>query len=78
MMDLTALKMGSTGRIAYLTARDGMLRRLMDLGFTCGAQVSCLLSAPGDGMRAYRVRGAVVALRLRDARNICLEDESHA
>lgn len=78
MMDLTALKTGGAGRVAGLTARGGMLRRLMDLGFTRGAPVKCLLSAPGGGMRAYQVRGAVVALRLRDAQNICLEDESHA
>lgn len=78
MMNLTALKMGATGHISHINASIGMGRRLMDLGFTQGAAVQCLLCAPGRGMRAYAVRGAVIALRFRDATQIFLEEYRHA
>lgn len=47
-----------------------MLRRLMDIGFTEGAEIECVLAAPGGGIKAYLVRGSVIALREGDARLI--------
>ena len=76
MMGLSCLKRGQGGRVGRLRARDGLRRRLMDLGFTPGAQVEYLFSAPGGGMRAYRVRGAAVALRLGEARAIFLKEDA--
>ena len=78
MKDLTSLREGERGRVALLSPSGGMRRRLMDLGFTPGAPVRCLFSAPGKGMRAYQVRSAVVALRSRDAQCIRLEEKNHA
>ena len=77
MRDLLSLPIGQSGRVLCLRAGEGMGRRLMDLGFTPGAQASCVLAAPGKGMRAYRVRGAVIALRQKEARTVILEEESH-
>lgn len=77
MRDLTGLNIGEEGRVAWVTARGGMRRRLMDLGLTPGARVRCLLAAPGGGMRAYGVRGTVVALRIKDAETVLLEDGRH-
>jgi len=74
MKTLSSLAPGQGGRV-NLALSGGMGRRLMDLGFTAGAWVDCLFSAPGDGMRAYRVRGAVIALRRADADRVLLEDE---
>jgi Fe2+ transport system protein FeoA len=54
-----------------------MKRRLMDLGLTEGAEAVCLFFAPGKGMRAYRIRKTVAALRRRDAESIILEDGCH-
>lgn len=45
---------------------------LRDLGFVPGAQVECLGRSPLGDPAAYRVRGAVVALRRRDAQRIAL------
>ncbi len=70
-MTLSGLAEGERGIIYELeggSARD----RLMDLGFTPGAQVMCLFSAPSGEPRAYLIRGAVIALRRRDAGSIRL------
>ena len=45
-------------------------RRLWELGFIPGAGVECLGQSPLGDPRAYRVRGAVLALRQRDARAV--------
>jgi len=47
-----------------------MRRRLMDLGLTPGAIVTRELRGPFGGSSAYRVRGALVALRDEQARHI--------
>ena len=62
-------------KISYFKGADRRKRshRLI----TRGAAVECLLAAPGRGMRAYRVRGAVIALRRRDARQVTVEDGRH-
>ena len=75
MRNLAELNVGEAGRVHG--ASGSLSQRLRDLGFTRGAGVECLLAAPGCGMRAYRVRGAVIALRQRDARQVIMEDGRH-
>ena len=78
MRDLLSLPIGQSGRVLCLRAGEGIGRRLLDLGFTPGAEILCLLAAPGNGMRAYQIRGAVIALRRREAQTVILEEENHA
>ena len=77
MRDLAELPLGQSGRVQCLRAGEGTGRRLMDLGFTPGAEAACLLAAPGAGMRAYRIRGTVIALRRKEAKQIILKEERH-
>ncbi len=44
--------------------------RLSDLGMNTGARVVCLGSSPFGDPRAYLVRGRIIALRTKDAKNI--------
>lgn len=50
--------------------------RLSDLGFTSGSLVSCVGESPMGGMRAYFVRGAVIALRDEDAAVVVTSEEN--
>ncbi len=47
-------------------------RRLLDLGFTPGAEVLAELDAPGRASRAYRIRDTLIALRSEQARHILI------
>ncbi len=78
MASLADLALGRRGRVKCLMAKGGMRRRLMDLGFTAGAETECLFAAPGNGMRAYRIRNTQVALRRKDAETVMLEDGDDA
>ncbi len=74
---LKSLDLGKTGKILRLSARGDTERRLLDLGFTAGTKVCCLLDSPSGGIRAYQVRGAVIALRSTDAETIKIKEEGY-
>ena len=45
-------------------------RRLQDLGLVPGAVVECVAQSPLGTPSAYRIRGAVIALRKKDAQSV--------
>ena len=50
----------------------------MDLGFSAGEHVECVLKSPPGDPRAYLVRGTVTALRGKDAAEITLRVKNRA
>ena len=58
------------GLIAALHLSGGMRRRVQDLGLVPGTRVTCVRRALSGDPIAYRIRGAVVALRKCDAAQI--------
>ena len=67
---LSSLSVGEGAQVAALCADEGMRRRLLDLGMVAGTPVTCLHRCPAGDPTAYLVRGAVIALRRRDAKEI--------
>ena len=68
--NLWELGVSSSARIKPYNASLPMVRRLMDIGFTEGTEVKCVLPAPSGEPKAYLVRGSVIALRREDAQLI--------
>ena len=52
--------------------------RLLDLGLIPGTRVVCQGHSPAGDPAAYLIRGAVIALRARDAAGITLECDAAA
>ena len=71
---LIRLPEGTSAVVEALGGQGEARRRLLDLGFTPGARVTCLFSAPSGDPRAYMVRGSVVALRGADAAQMTIRD----
>ncbi len=69
---LFLLPEGGAGVVEEVFLPGEVRRRLMDLGLTPGARVTCLFSAPSGDPRAYMVRGSVIALRREDAAGVVL------
>ena len=69
---LSELKRDENCRVERLSLAGDMRRRLMDLGFTEGARVTCVLC--GSGIKAYLVRGAVIALRNEDGDKVLVNE----
>lgn len=67
---LASLEVGQSAYVEQVTGEGAMCRRLMDLGLIPGTRVTCVARAPRGGPAAYLIRGAVIALRGRDARGV--------
>lgn len=72
---LSEIKPGERGSISEIEVKGRKKRRLIDLGFTEGTKVACIGESPFGSPRAYMVRGAVIALRTSDTREIYVEME---
>ena len=74
---LTALGPGTQGRVVALRSQGLTRRRLLDLGMTPGAIVERVFTSPFGEPTAYRVRGALIALREEQANQVEIEPLAH-
>ena len=72
LVALSALHPGESGVVQEMRGAGSLRRRLRDLGLIEGVEVLCLGRSPGGDPAAYRVCGAVLALRDRDSGQILL------
>lgn len=63
MKALVELNRGERAEVVSVRAQGAMKRRLLDLGFVPGTVVELDQTAPFGGLRAYRLRNSVFALR---------------
>jgi ferrous iron transport protein A len=69
-MTLRELEMGKKGKVTELRLEGAERRRLLDLGLAIGSEVEAVRKSPLGDPVAYRVRGAVVALRKEQAEKV--------
>lgn len=74
---LADLPIGAAGVVIELALRGAERRRLLDLGLVPGTVVVAEMRSPLGDPVAYRVRGASVALRREQARQIRIADPEH-
>ena len=63
---------GQQAIVQELRSTGSIRRRLLDMGLIPGTQVTCQGRSPAGDPAAYLIRGAVVALRARDAASVGL------
>jgi ferrous iron transport protein A len=67
---LADLPPGTKANVVLLEAEGELRRRLLDLGLVPGTVVTAIGKSPAGNPAAYRIRGAVMALRMEVARQI--------
>lgn len=74
---LATLKPGETGRVVALSPRlrGANRRRMMDLGILPGTTIDVEMTSPGGDPTAYKIRGALIALRKEQAQLIQVESK---
>jgi len=72
-LHLSALAPGESGRVLGLECEGFTRRRLLDLGLTPGSRVDCCYAGPFGEPVAYRVSGALIALRPDQADEVRIE-----
>ena len=72
-MTLDKLNAGETCVIHHIEESSHLYRRFLDLGMIPGTKVSCVLDNPLGDPKAYEIRGAVIAIRKKDASQVNTE-----
>lgn len=80
MSRLSGLAMGESADVVSLAAscRGAQRRRLLDLGVVPGTRITSELRGPSGDPTAYRIRGALVALRQEQAAQIFVQKRQEA
>ena len=71
-MTLTDLEPNETGEVLKIFASYATKRRLYDIGLIPGTKTECFLKNKKGEISAYKIRGAVMALRHEDSNKIII------
>lgn len=78
MLTLDQLQKGQSALVKDLSCTGLNRRRMMDLGILPGTRIEIEMVSPLGDPTAYRIRGAVIALRREQARTISITLEENA
>lgn len=78
LSSLASLAVGERGVVESVALSSVMQKRLASFGLIEGTEVECVMRAPCGEPAAYRVRGALLALRRDDCRQIRLQTVVHS
>jgi len=67
---LSNLKEGQIAQVESILPASNIRRRLQDIGLISGTKVECLQQSPSGDPVAYSIRGATIAIRREDSKNI--------
>lgn len=73
MRTLDTLKVGDCAVVVEIDGDSLMRERLMDLGLIAGARVCCAMESPLGDPLAYRICGALIAIRRSDAQSVTIK-----
>ena len=72
---LNDIEPGQTAKVRELLSTGSIRRRLLDIGLIENTEVECLGRSPAGDPSAFLIRGAVIAIRGEDCRNILIVKE---
>ncbi len=70
---LSDMVQGEKAVIKKLLSKEDIKRRLLDIGMIEGTKIECIGYSPAKDPGAYLVRGAVIAIRKKDGKDILIE-----
>lgn len=71
---LNDINPGEHAIVSKIQTTGSMRRRLLDIGLVENTDVECIGRSPGGDPSAYLIRGAVIAIRSEDSRDILVQD----
>lgn len=73
MKSLEQLKLGEKAIIREVNATEEIKRRFLDIGIVPDGIIECALISPLGDPIAYMVKGAMIAIRKEDIKDILVE-----
>lgn len=72
---LCDMEKGQKGRVTRLETKNELRKRFRELGLLEKTTVECVIKSPAGDPKAYLIRGAVIALRNKDAATVFVETD---
>lgn len=72
---LCDMEKGEKGRVTRLETKNELRKRFRELGLLEKTTVECVRKSPAGDPKAYLIRGAVIALRNKDAATVFVETD---
>ena len=72
-ISLDKSKIGDVLLVKRILNNISIKRRLLDIGLTSGTKIEKILENFDGNLAAYTIRGALIAIRNEDAKNIIVE-----
>ncbi len=66
-MTLNFLEIGQVAKVIAIDKNSNLYQRFLDIGITEGSMIECVLKSPWNNPKAYRIKGATIAIRNEDA-----------
>ena len=66
-MTLNHLEIGQMGEVTNIDETSNLYQRFLDIGITKSTIIECVLKSPWNNPKAYRIKGATIAIRNEDA-----------
>jgi ferrous iron transport protein A len=76
IIPLCELPIGARAKVVSLESSGNTRRRLLDLGLVPSAVIEAVRRSPAGDPVAYRIRGAVIALRREEASRVLVTNVS--
>lgn len=73
---LCDLKPGEEASVIEISPKCRIRQRLIDIGLIDGTCVRCVCESPTKGMKAFSIRGAIIAIRNEDCADITAGSEA--
>lgn len=73
MQKLNDLKINDEAIIQSVKAKQNIKKRFLDIGLVKGTKIKVLLISPLKDMTAYLIKGAVIAIRKEDTKDIIVK-----
>ena len=70
---LSDMEIGERAVVRELLSDESIRRRLLDMGMIEGTVVECVGKSPAKDPCEYLVRGAVIAIRIKDGDKVLIE-----
>ena len=75
LLCLNDLKFNENGYVSDINCSDDVKRRLLDLGLVKNTCIIPILKSPSGGIKAFDIRGSLIAIRNEDASKIFIEKQ---
>ena len=77
-MTLNRLEIGQVGKVTNIDENSELYQRFLDIGITENSIIECVLKSPWNNPKAYRIKGAMIAIRNEDASAIKVDLKKEA